>query len=129
MSPSTSIQTCSSRSNRDITPPFSNLKNFEAPYGKGLTAPEVNIGGAHVGKQTPSLSMTPRTPLGHQGSGGRLLVVCDNRTCMCNILSEINYCLGNRLLVISLTNLADLYAGKRSEEESVWFEARYRGEY
>jgi len=30
----------------------------------------------------------------YQASGGKMFVVCDNRTCMCNIRSEINYCLG-----------------------------------
>jgi hypothetical protein len=63
----------------------------------------------------------------YQASGGNLFVVCDNRTCMRNIRSEINYCLGNRALVISLTNLADLQAGKRGEGDNVWLEARKRG--
>ena len=35
----------------------------------------------------------------HQASGGKIFVVCDNRACMRNIRSEINYCLGNRPLV------------------------------
>jgi hypothetical protein len=56
-------------------------------------------------------------------------VVCDNRSCMRNIRSEINYCLGNRSLVVSMTNLADLQAGKRGEGDSVWLEARNRGLY
>ena len=30
----------------------------------------------------------------YQASGDRIFVVCDNRTCMCSIRSEINYCLG-----------------------------------
>jgi hypothetical protein len=63
----------------------------------------------------------------HQASGGRMFVVCDNRSCMRNIRSEINYCLGNNTLVVSLTNLADLQAGNRGEGDSVWLEARNRG--
>ena len=62
-----------------------------------------------------------------QASGGKMFVVCDNRSCMRNIHSEINYCLGNRSLVIFLTNLADLNAGKRGEGDSVWLKARNRG--
>jgi len=46
---------------------------------------------------------------------------------MRNILSEINYCLGNKQLVVSLTNPADFQAGKRGEMDSVWLEARNRG--
>jgi hypothetical protein len=63
----------------------------------------------------------------HQASGGRMFVVCDNRSCMRNIRSEINYCLGNILLVISLTNLADLQAGKRGEGDGIWLEVKNRG--
>ncbi|MEN4011368.1 MAG: hypothetical protein ROW48_05000 [Bellilinea sp.] len=63
----------------------------------------------------------------YQASGGKMFVVCDNRSCMRNIRSEINYCLGNKSLVVSLTNLADLQAGKRGEGNSVWLEARKRG--
>ncbi|WP_157235383.1 hypothetical protein [Bellilinea caldifistulae] len=63
----------------------------------------------------------------YQASGGRMFVVCDNRSCMRNIRSEINYCLGNRPLVVSLTNLADLQTGKRGEEDGIWLETRNRG--
>ena len=63
----------------------------------------------------------------YQASGGKMFVVCDNRSCMRNIRSEINYCLGNMAGVVSLTNLADLQAGKRGEGDSVWLEARNRG--
>jgi hypothetical protein len=62
----------------------------------------------------------------HQASGGRMFVVCDNRSCMRNIRSEINYCLGKKPLVVSLTNLADLQTGKRGDGDSVWLEARNR---
>lgn len=62
----------------------------------------------------------------YQASGGRMFVVCDNRSCMRNIRSEINYCLGNKPLAVSLTNLADLQTGKRGEGDSVWLEARNR---
>jgi len=65
----------------------------------------------------------------HQASGGRMFVVCDNSSCMRNIRSEINYCLGNRSMVVSLTNLADLQIGKRGEGDCVWREARNRGQY
>jgi hypothetical protein len=63
----------------------------------------------------------------HQASGGKMYVVCDNRSCMRNIRSEINYCLGNKPLVVSLTNLADIQAGNRGEGDSVWLEIRNRG--
>jgi hypothetical protein len=63
----------------------------------------------------------------YQASGGKMFVVCDNRSCMRNIRSEINYCLGNRSLLVSLTNLADLQAGKRGDGDSVWLEERSRG--
>lgn len=63
----------------------------------------------------------------HQSSGGRLSVICDNRSCMRNIRSEINHCLGNKPLVVSLTNLADLQVGKRGEADSIWLEARNKG--
>ena len=56
-----------------------------------------------------------------------MYVVCDNRSCMRNIRSEINYCLRNRPLLVSLTNLADLQTGKRGEGDSVWLEARTWG--
>jgi len=63
----------------------------------------------------------------NQGSGEGMFVVCDNRSCMRNIRSEINYCLGNSPLIVSLTNLADLQSGKRGEGDSVWLETRNRG--
>ncbi|HLA87018.1 MAG TPA: hypothetical protein VJL10_03255, partial [Anaerolineales bacterium] len=63
----------------------------------------------------------------YQASVGKMFVVCDNRSCMRNIRSEINYCLGNRSLLVSLTNLADLQAGKRGDGDSVWLEERSRG--
>jgi hypothetical protein len=63
----------------------------------------------------------------YQASGGKLFVVCDNRSCMRNIRSEINYCLGNKPVVISLTNLADLQTGKRGEGDSIWLEAKHKG--
>ena len=56
-----------------------------------------------------------------------MFVVCDNRSCMRNIRSEINYCLGNMQVVVSFTNLADLQAGKRGDEESVWLEVKQKG--
>jgi len=59
-----------------------------------------------------------------QASGGRMFVVCDNRSCMRKIRSEIKHCLGNRSLVVSLTNLADLQTGKRGEGDRIWLEIR-----
>jgi len=41
---------------------------------------------------------------------------------MGNIRSKINYCLGNKPVVISLTNLADLQTGKRGEGDNFWLE-------
>jgi len=63
----------------------------------------------------------------YRTSGGKMFVVCDNRSCMRNIRSEINYCLGNKQLVVSLTNLADLQGRKRGGGDSVWLEVRDRG--
>jgi hypothetical protein len=54
-------------------------------------------------------------------------MVCDNRSCMRNIRSEINYCLGNKSLIDYLTNLADLQTVKRGEGDSVWLETHNRG--
>jgi hypothetical protein len=64
----------------------------------------------------------------YQASGGKLFVVCDNRSCMRNIRSEINYSLGTKYSTISLTNLADLQAGKRGEGDSIWLEIKQKGE-
>jgi len=63
----------------------------------------------------------------YQTSGGRMFVVCDNRTFMRNIRSEINYCLGNKSLLVSLTNLADLQIGKRGHDDRIWLEIKQRG--
>lgn len=63
----------------------------------------------------------------YQASGGRLYIVCDNRSCMRNVRSELNYYLGNQPAIISMTNLADLQAGKRGEGDSLWLEARRKG--
>jgi len=63
----------------------------------------------------------------HQASRGKMFGYCDNRSCIRNIRSEINYCLGNQSLVVSFTNLADLQAGKRCEGDSVWHKSRKRG--
>jgi len=62
----------------------------------------------------------------YQASGRKMFVVCDNRSCLRNIRGEINYCLENLAGVVSLTNLADLQAGKRGQGDSVWLEARNR---
>ena len=63
----------------------------------------------------------------YQASGGKMFVVCDNRSCMRNIRSEINYCLWNKPLIISLTNLADLQTGKRGGGDSIWLEVKQKG--
>ena len=65
----------------------------------------------------------------YQASGGMMFVVCDNRSCMRNIRSEINYCLGNKQVVVSLTNLADLQAGNRGEIDSIWLEVKQKSGY
>ena len=62
-----------------------------------------------------------------QASAGRMFVICDNHFCMRNIRSEINYCLGNKPLVVSQTNLAGFQTGKRGEGESVWIDLHNRG--
>jgi hypothetical protein len=45
---------------------------------------------------------------------------------MRNIRSEINYCLGSQPGTISLTNLAELQAGKRGEGDSIWLEVKQK---
>ena len=62
-----------------------------------------------------------------QATRGHLYVVCENRASMRNIRSEINYCLGNQPLIISLTNLAELQAGKRGDGDSIWLENKQKG--
>jgi hypothetical protein len=62
-----------------------------------------------------------------QASGGKLFVVCDNRSCMRKIRSEINYSLGNRPVVVMLTNLADLQTGKRGDGDRIWLEVKQKG--
>jgi len=47
---------------------------------------------------------------------------------MGNVRSEINYCLGNKSLVISLTNLVDLQRGKRGEGDKIWLEVKQKGD-
>jgi hypothetical protein len=56
-----------------------------------------------------------------------MFVVCDNRLCLRNIHSEINYCLGNKPLVVFMTNLADLQLGKWGEGDTIWLEVKQRG--
>ena len=56
----------------------------------------------------------------YQVSGRRIFVVCDNQSCRLVIHSEINYCIGNKLLVVSLTNLEELQEGKRCERARIW---------
>jgi hypothetical protein len=65
----------------------------------------------------------------YQASGGRLYVVCDNKSCMRSIRSEINYALGSQPALISLTNLSDLHSGKRGDGESIWLEVKKKGKY
>jgi hypothetical protein len=55
----------------------------------------------------------------YKASGGKMFVVCDNRSNMRNMHSEINYILGGMKVMIGLTNLADLKAGKRGEGDRV----------
>lgn len=64
----------------------------------------------------------------YQATGGRMFVVCDNRSCIRNIRSEINYCLGNKSFAVSLTSLADLHIGKRGEGDRIWLESKQKGE-
>ena len=61
----------------------------------------------------------------HQASGGRLFVVCDNRSGMRTIRSEITYCLGSQPATISMTNLAEFMAGKRGAGDSIWLEVKH----
>lgn len=62
----------------------------------------------------------------NQSSGGRMFVVCDNRSCMRNIRRENNYCQGNQTLVVSLTNLADSQIGKRGDGDRIWLEVKQK---
>ncbi len=59
-----------------------------------------------------------------QASGGEIYVFCDNRSCMRTIRSEINFSLGRQAGQCSLTNLADLQAGKRAADGGVWLDIR-----
>ena len=61
-----------------------------------------------------------------QASRGQLFVVCDNRSCMRKICSEINFYLGNQPMTISLTNLVEIQAGKRGDGDSIWLEVKNR---
>ena len=60
----------------------------------------------------------------HELTRGNLYVVCDSRACMHTVRSQINHALGTRPASIHLTNLADLQAGKRGEEGSIWLEVK-----
>lgn len=62
----------------------------------------------------------------YQASDGRMFVMCDNRTCMRNIHSEIDYCMRKKPLLGYLTNLADLQPGKRGDGDNAWLEVRNR---
>ncbi len=59
-----------------------------------------------------------------QASGGEIYVFCDNRSCMRSIRSEINFSLGRQAGQCSLTNLADLQAGKRAADGGIWLDVR-----
>jgi hypothetical protein len=54
-------------------------------------------------------------------------VVCDNRSCKRNIHSEINYCLENTPIVISLTNLEDLQTMECGEGDRIRLEVKHNG--
>jgi len=56
--------------------------------------------------------------------GRKLYIVCDNQACMRSIRSEINFALGRQVVQCSLTNLADLQAGKRAVDGGIWLEVR-----
>jgi hypothetical protein len=60
----------------------------------------------------------------YQVSGGKIFVVCDSRFRMRNMRSEINYCLGNKPLVVSLTKFADIQTVKRGEDDKIWPEIK-----
>jgi hypothetical protein len=62
----------------------------------------------------------------NQASGGVLYVVCDNRTCMRQVRSEINYALGKEPVAIHLTNISDYRIGKRGPGKSIWLDRRER---
>ncbi|MFZ0531634.1 MAG: hypothetical protein WAM09_00505 [Anaerolineales bacterium] len=62
-----------------------------------------------------------------EASSYKLVVVCDNRSCKRNIHSEINYCLENTPIVISLTNLEDLQTMECGEGDSIWLEIMHNG--
>lgn len=56
-----------------------------------------------------------------------MFVVCDNRSCMRNIRSEINYSLGNKSVIISWTKRTDMQTGKRGDEDSIGLEVKQKG--
>lgn len=51
----------------------------------------------------------------------------DNRSYLCNFRTEINYSLGNKPLIVSLTNLADLRTSKRGEGDKIRLEVKQKG--
>lgn len=59
-----------------------------------------------------------------EAGGGQIFVICDNRSCMRAIRSEINYCLGRQAATCSLTNLIDLQSGKRAVDGGIWLDVR-----
>jgi hypothetical protein len=56
----------------------------------------------------------------HAAGGGKIYVLCENRTCMATIRNEINCSMEDNTLYIS--NIPDLLAGKRGENDSIWME-------
>jgi hypothetical protein len=59
-----------------------------------------------------------------QDGGGKIYVFCDNRSCTCSILSEINFNLGRQSGYCCLSKLADLQAGKRAADGEIWLDVR-----
>jgi hypothetical protein len=63
----------------------------------------------------------------HAATGGKLYIICDNRTCMRATRNEItDVLLRHTPGDLHITNLADLRAGKRGEDGSIWLEKRLR---
>ena len=63
----------------------------------------------------------------HAATGGKLYIICDNRTCMRAIRSEVtSLLLQHTPGDLYITNLADLQAGKRGQGNSIWLEMRLR---
>jgi hypothetical protein len=62
-----------------------------------------------------------------QGVGMRSVLDMHNRSCTNNIRSEIYYCLGNKRLVVSFTDLADIKTRIIGGSDKIWLGIKQKG--